>query len=59
MSSASSNQSFVRDRVGYNEVYHVVIFTGSTFVDAQRSIDVAAVTRLMTPDGRLLSSAMM
>ena len=45
--------------VDFHVDFHVVILTGSIFIDAQCSTDVAAVVHLMSPDGRFLSFAMM
>ena len=39
--------------------FHIVIFTGSTFVDAQHSMDVAILTCLASQSGRCLFFAMM
>ena len=39
--------------------FHVVISTGSTFVDAQRSMDVVILARLASQGGRCLFFAMM
>ena len=39
--------------------FHVVISTGSTFVDAQRSMDVAILACLASQSGRCLFFAMM